>query len=81
MCRASSGCSSVTSAFVFLFRNLAKNIFGEMMLKLAERSHPIVDPIEQDQDDNPGKSAAAKTDKQALDQSRADGNRAVSPFP
>ena len=34
-------------ALRFFLRNLAKHVFGELMLKFAEGSHAIVDPIEQ----------------------------------
>src|SRR5206468_11916391 len=37
--------------------NLAKHIFGEVMLKLAEGSHPIVDTIEQEKNSYSGEGA------------------------
>ena len=59
-------------ALRFLFRNLAEHILGEVMLKLPEGGHPIIDAIEQNENAEAGRSATAKSDKQALDQARAD---------
>jgi len=48
------------SPFDFLFWNLANHILREMTLKLAIGSHPIVDAIEQKQNQNSDQSTAAK---------------------
>ena len=50
----------------FLFRNLSENVLREMVLEFAERRHPVVDPIEEQQNGDAGKRARAKTDEQAL---------------
>ena len=68
-------------ALGLLLRNLAEDVLGEVVLELAERSHAIVDPIEQQQDGDAGEGAEAKTDQQALDQAGAHGDRRRSPFP
>ena len=55
-------------ALHLLFRDLAEDVFGEIMLKFAEGGHPVVDPIEQHKNCETGKRSKAKPDKQAHDQ-------------
>src|SRR5437868_1082515 len=47
-------------------RNLAKHVFGEMMLEFAERRHALVDPVEQ----KANADASQGTDAEADDQAR-----------
>ena len=48
-------------ALGFLPRDLAEDVLGEVMLKLAERSHPVVDPIEEQEDRDTRERAATET--------------------
>ena len=50
----------------FFLGNLAEDVFGKMMLELGEGGHAVIDPIEQDQNNQPGESPEAKTDKKAF---------------
>src|SRR4051812_12205881 len=58
----------------FLLRNLAEDVLGEVVLKLTEGSHPIVNPIEQDEDGKAREKAKAKPDEQTHDEARSDGD-------
>src|SRR3954468_61547 len=51
-----------------------------MMLELAERGHPVVNSIEQNQNAEAGSSTAAEADQEALDQTRANRNRSCRRF-
>ena len=61
--------------FGFFLRNLTQDIFGEMMLKFAEGSHAVVNPIEQDENTNPGERATSKPEQETLDQAGTNRDR------
>ena len=42
--------------------NLAEHVLGEVMLKLAERGHPIVDAIEQEKNADSSERAEGETE-------------------
>ena len=71
----------MTLAFGFLARDLAEDVFGEVILEFAEGGHAIVDPIEEKQNAETGERAAGEADEQTLDQSGTDGDGRAWPFP
>ena len=56
------GLEQINFAFRFLLWNLPQNVFGKMMLKLAKRSHSVVDAVEQDENGQSGEPADTKSD-------------------
>ena len=69
------------AAFGFLARNLAEDVLGELILEFAEGRHPIVDPIEQEENADAGEQPAGEADEEALDQAGPDRDRERWPFP
>ena len=53
------GLEQIDFTLNFFLWNLSEHSLREMMLKLAERSHAIVDAIEKNKNGNAGKRAAA----------------------
>ncbi len=68
-------------ALDLFLRNLAEHTFREMMLKLTEGGHAIVDAIKQDENGDAGQRPTAKSNQEALDQARAGPKPVALPFP
>ena len=61
------GLKEIDFALGFLLRNLTQHIFGKVMLEFAERSHPVVDAVEQDENRQSGERSDPETDQQTFD--------------
>ncbi len=62
------GLEQIDLALGFFLRNLTEHIFRKVMLEFTERSHPVVDAIEQNENCQSGKRTDAKSDQQTFDQ-------------
>ena len=56
----------------FFLWDLAQNVFGKVILEFAERSHPIIYPIEQEEDRKTGQSSGTEADEQTFHQTWPD---------
>ena len=61
-------------AFCSFLRHLPEHVFRELPLEFAQRSHAIINPIEQNQNGDAGNKTKGKTNQQTPNESRPNGN-------
>src|SRR5689334_12019823 len=62
-------------SLTFLLWNLPENILGKVMLELGEGSHPVVDAVKENENDQTGKGAKSKANQKTFDQARPNRDR------